>query len=330
MAIVFTFGVNDQGVAAVRPDANGQMRIHVDGSSNIIGMMDFGRITPIPFLLYGPNAEQPPFRIPGKPSLIFNQISDGDSHTVALKRCVELCRQVKAPVINAPEAILSSTRDQVAQRLREIPGVHAPKTVRSAPGSPAEVLAAIENSGLEYPVIMRTTGEHNAAGMVLLHGCEDLEKLHVFPFDGRDFYLSEYVDFSDHNGIFHKHRIVMVDGEPMPRHAFFNDHWMVNSSCIDFMRAHPEYGSPAENLDELERQRLPKALHALQEISRIMELDYFGIDCQIDADGQVLLFEANANMNVMIDKIPEISGRIVAIKQKLRALIERRSGERFG
>ncbi|NNE06309.1 MAG: hypothetical protein HKN15_11360 [Xanthomonadales bacterium] len=329
MAILCTFGINDKGVAAVRPDEQGQMRLHVDGSCNVLGILDFGRVQAVPYLLYGPNAKQPPYSFPGKPTLIFNQISDADSHPVALQRCEELCRHVGVPVINPPEAVLKTTRDQVAEYLHDIPGVRAPRTLRVAPASPAEVFDIIESEGLDYPVIQRRTGEHNARSMVLLHGRKDLDKLHVFPFDGRDFYLTEFVDFSDERGVFYKHRIVMVDGEPMPRHVFFNNDWKVNSSCVGFMKAHPEFGTPAANLDALERERLPKASEALKEIANRLQLDYFGVDCQIAPDGEILLFEANANMNMMVDVLPEISDRIQAIKQRLGAMVENRSGERF-
>lgn len=329
MAILCTFGINDKGVAAVRPDEQGQMRIHVDGSCNVLGVLDFGRVQAIPYLLYGPNAKQPPYSFPGKPSLIFNQISDADSHRVSLQRCMELCRHVGAPVINPPEAVLNTTRDQVASQLRDIPGVRVPQTLRVAPVTPGQVFDLIEAGGLNYPVIMRRTGEHNARSMVLITGHEDIDKLHVFPLDGRDFYLTEFVDFSDERGVYYKHRIVMVDGEPMPRHVFFNDDWKVNSSCVKFMNAHPEYGAPGANLDELESQRLPKAENALKEIAKRLQLDYFGVDCQISPDGEVLLFEANANMNMMADILPEISHRIQAIKQRLGATVENRSGERF-
>lgn len=329
MAILITLGVNNQGQASVRPDEQGQMRIHVDGSSNVFGMLDFRGITVVPYLIYGPQVQQPPFRFPGKLKLIFNQISDADSHSVALRRCAELCAHVGAPLINAPEAVLKTTRDEVARRLADIPGVRVPRTIRCAPASPAEVIGIIEQEALDYPVIQRQTGDHNALSMVRLEGPQDRDRLHVFPFDGRDFYLTEYVDFSDDQGIFHKHRIVMVDGEAMPRHAYYRDQWKVNSKSIEYMKAHPEFGTPAANLEALERERLPKAQAALQEIARRLELDYFGVDCHIGADGELLLFEANANMNVMLDLIPEISDRIQAIKQRLRSLIEQRSGEKF-
>ena len=32
----------------------------------------------------------------------------------------------------------------------------------------------------------------------------------------------------------------------------------------------------------------------------MLQLDYFGIDCSIDEDMNIILFELNANMNVLI------------------------------
>lgn len=75
MSILFTFGTNDKGVASVLPDANGQPNIHVDGNCNVLGKINLGPVRPVPYMIYGPNAEQPPLGLPQRPSLIFNQIS---------------------------------------------------------------------------------------------------------------------------------------------------------------------------------------------------------------------------------------------------------------
>ena len=79
----------------------------------------------------------------------------------------------------------------------------------------------------------------------------------------------------------------------------------------------------------LESTLIPKARKALEEIARRMELDYFGLDCCIDEDGKVLVFEANANMNMLFNIIPELEPRIDLIKDKLCAMMMARSGEKL-
>ena len=137
------------------------------------------------------------------------------------------------------------------------------------------------------------------------------------------------MDYADPSGIYYKHRIVMVDGEPIVRHSFFSDDWMINSACIPFMLSHPEHGTPEALAREVEDVRLPRAADTLKEICQRVALDYFGIDCHIDADGQVTVFEANANMDCMIRGIEELNHRVDRIKERLEALVQARSGETF-
>jgi glutathione synthase/RimK-type ligase-like ATP-grasp enzyme len=330
MAIIFTFGVSDQGTASVRPDADGRMNIHVDGNCDVLGMIDLGPVQAIPLLMYGPNAEQPLPDIPAKPSLVFNQISDADSHGTSLERCVELCQRLAGvPVVNHPEAVLQTGRDRVSELLQDVPGVRVPRTVRIQPRSPAEVIEAVEERGIGFPAIMRTVGDHNARSMVRMNGPGDADSLHPFRMDGRDFFLSEYIDTRNESGLYFKHRIAMIAGEPVVRHATFHEHWIVNSKCVPFMLEHKEFGNPVERGHEVQEQRIPKALPALREIAQRLGLDYFGMDCQVDEEGRVLVFEANANMNMLLDGVfgVQIQIQVEVLKQKLRQLLQDRSGE---
>lgn len=332
MAIIFIFGVSDRGVATVAPDRSGQLNIHMDGGCTVWGHLDLGLVNAIPLLIYGPNVRQPVFDIPEQPSLIFNQIGDPDSHTEALERCLNLCRQlpvaVPVPVINHPAAVRNTTRDRVAEALQGISGVRVPRTVACHPRSPDEIFSGIESAGLELPAILRIAGDHPAGRLALIRGREDLDRLHAFPLDGRKYYLTEFVDYSDVLGIFHRHRIAMVDGKPVPVSAFFSDQWRVNRSCQDFMRHRTDLGEQAALLEELAADRLPLARTALKQISQRLKLDYFRIDCHIDPDGGVLVFEANANMDIGRDKTPENSDRIELIKQQLQTMVQVSSGKK--
>ena len=47
----------------------------------------------------------------------------------------------------------------------------------------------------------------------------------------------------------------------------------------------------------------PKIIGILDQITPLMELDYYGIDFSITAEGKMLIFEANPNMNIMFNKV---------------------------
>jgi hypothetical protein len=302
MTILFTFGANDRGEAEVRPDANGQMRIHVTGSMSVLNYVDLGKTRVIPYLLYGGNAPQPPLRLPARPSLIFNQISDPDSHAIALERCVTLCDALKLPVINHPRDVLANSREQVAGQLAGMPGVRVPRTIRCAPRTPQDVLDLASEAGIDQDFIFRTIGEHNGDHMVRVRGKDQFSRLHAFPFDGREFYLVEFVDYREGEALYRKHRICMLEGEPLAKHSSFSTHWKVHINARgggEFIKAHPEYGTPAENLKELVEQRLPLARESLQEIAKRIKLDFFIVDCHIDSKGHIVVFEANSTANVL-------------------------------
>lgn len=48
----------------------------------------------------------------------------------------------------------------------------------------------------------------------------------------------------------------------------------------------------------------PKLQHTLAAITATLQLDYYGIDCSIDANNEILVFEINANMNVLTNNQP--------------------------
>lgn len=330
MAVLFTFGADDQGTAMVRADANGQLNIYTTGNSNVLGMVNLDGLKSIPFMIYGPNSPQPPVRLPEKPSLVFNQISEPESHAFALDRCIELCNMLGCPVINHPREVKRFTREHVMQVLQGIPGLKAPVSVRCAPRSPDEVLETAEKNGIAYPFIFRTAGEHNGRNMVLVSGRDELDQLHAFPFDGRDFFIIEFVDYANPAGIYCKHRLVVIDRQIFPHHHSFHQQWKVHVSSgggLEFMAAHPEHGTALENLRRLDEVLMPRALPVLQEIAQRINLDYFVMDCHIHDDGQVLLFEANANVNAMQNVLPGVQAYIDRITARMSAFIREKSGE---
>lgn len=329
--IIFTFGINEMGVARIRPEANGQPNFFVDGSCGVLGSVDLGGQAFVPLVLYGPQVEQPPARLPAKPTLLFNQIADADSHATALKRCQLLCDRLKdLPVLNHPAKVMKTRRDDIAERLRGIEGLRVPRVVRCAPRSVDDVFTKAAEAGLDFPFIFRTVGEHNGSGMELLTGPGDRDRLYRFALDGTDHYLVEFVDTADSNGVYHRQRIIWIDGEPVAKSVFFNEHWIVNSSGTGFMKQHPEYGTALGLVEDLEQRVIPAVRPVLDEILRRVGLDFFGMDCHVGDDGVITLFEANANMaalsDILLRHAPDTTERTQDIRRKVRAMIDRHSG----
>jgi glutathione synthase/RimK-type ligase-like ATP-grasp enzyme len=328
MAILFVSGVNDRSVVGVDLDDQGRLGYVVEGNCSIQYRLPLKEGGAVPFMIFGKGIRQPDADFEQTPSLIFNQIADADTHRGSLERCLALCDQVNTTVINHPRHILQTGRDRVSNLLQDIPGIIMPRTRRFRPRSPEEVLSYAASEGFDFPFIARVAGEHHGKSMVKVDAEADLSSLHALPFDGRDFYLTEYIDYCDENGMYHKQRIVVIDGEPVLRHSLYTDNWMVHAGAREFMMQRESWEDDIARFDRLSGEVIPALREAIDEITNRLKLEYYGIDCCLMPDGQMLIFEANAIMNVLHSPNPAARYRVEAIEQKLYTLLTKYSGEK--
>ena len=232
---------------------------------------------------------------------VFNQVSDPDSHKNVLRKADSFYKTVSkhVPFINLPSQVMKTTRDNIYQLLQGIDKVHVPKTVRITPKSPSFIYKTLKKENFEFPVIFRQVGHHG--GISTIRVDDETERFHSFPLDGRDYYLTQFVDYADKN-IYSKYRLVVVDGEVFIRHVIFSDNWIIHSKSREFMEKNKIYQQEEENiLKSFDIEIKPKIEGVINEIYQKLGLDYFGIDCHIDDDMNLLIFEINANMNVLIN-----------------------------
>jgi len=231
---------------------------------------------------------------------VFNQVSDPDSHKMALLKVEGMQAQLpqNIPFFNTPSNIRKTTRDNIYQLLQGIEKLHVPKTVRIQSKSPSDIYDAIEKEDLKLPVIFRQAGDHGGVSTVLVENRD--EQFYAFPLDGRDYYLTQFVDYADKDGIYAKYRLVVVDGKVFLRHTIFSNNWVIHSNSRKFMEKNQKYKQIEEDiLKSFNKKIKPKIQPVINEIYAKLELDYFGIDCYIDDKFNMTVFEVNANMNVL-------------------------------
>jgi hypothetical protein len=66
-------------------------------------------------------------------------------------------------------------------------------------------------------------------------GREDYQALHAYPFDGREFYLTEFAECRDNEGFYQRQRLVVIDGEPVLRGSLYDQDWKVHGASRLFM-----------------------------------------------------------------------------------------------
>lgn len=327
MAILFISGINDLSTMGVNLDDKGQMVQLLDGNCSVHGRIPLKEGVAAYAVLFGKGVKQPKFGFSQVPSLIFNQIADADTHRGSLERCIEMCSEVPSPVINRPERVLDTTRDRISEVLQDIDGVVMPQTLRFQPRSPEAVYGHAGATGIGFPFIVRIAGDHAGKSMVRINGTEDHDDLHALPFDGRDFYLTEYVDCRNPDGLYNKQRFVVIDGEPVLRHWLQQDQWNIHGSSRDFMLARETWVEDHKRMHFLETEMLPGLMPAFRTIYDRIGLEYFGVDCCVRPDGELVVFEVNANMNVLHNPYPEMNEQMRKIHRAIHAMLTRHSGE---
>lgn len=263
--------------------------------------------------------------------LIFNAIGDADLCQAALEAAIRLTARSDAPVINDPRAVMTTGRIDNAARLAQLAGVVTPKT-RLAPRA---VLAGAEAEGwtsahgFAFPLLLRSPGYHTGRNFVLVEKASDLA-VAVSDLPGEELLVIEYLDARGKDGNARKYRAMMIGGKIFPLHLAISQNWKVHYFTSD-MADHP--GHRTEEMAFLENMRGvlgDKAMTALHAICKALGLDYGGIDFGLNADGDLLLFEANATMVIaQPDADPRWDYRRAPIQQIIdaaRAMVKARAG----
>jgi hypothetical protein len=225
---------------------------------------------------------------------VLNLVSDADTCPITLQALSLLLRGYGGRVINRPEAVLRSSRDQVANALSGIPGLMVPKVVRFRGGAGDDALEAV--AGLKFPLIVRRAGTHTGRTMVVV---VDEAAFLAAVTDPGDYFAIEFVDYRSADGLYRKYRIWSFGGRQVFRHLATTNQWNVHvTPGNEFMYDRPDLIEEEIRLMERPEGAFPDEVHAIiAAIGERLGLDYFGVDFAFLPDGRMVLFEANAAMN---------------------------------
>lgn len=234
----------------------------------------------------GQAAELPPYDV------VFNIVGDPDLAGRAAAPIAAFVAQCERPVLNDPAKVARTRRDRLPVLLGEVANVVVPAVVRidaEAAGDPASAVAA---AGLAWPLLVRPIGSHGGRGLTLIEAPSALARQNL----AGGFYATEFVDFrSASDGLYRKYRVIYVDRVAHPYHLAISQDWLAHYATADMAPA-------ARRAEELRFLADPgsalgeRAMAAIGEIARRLDLDYAGVDFSVLPDGRVLVFEANATM----------------------------------
>jgi Tetratricopeptide repeat len=255
--------------------------------------------------------------------LIFNAIGDAELCEEALEAATRLIARSAAPVINYPRAVGKSGRISNARRLAALPGVVTPKTLSAArdllAGGGGE--AWIADHQFTFPLLLRSPGYHTGRNFIMVEKEAELSEA-AASLPGDELLVIAYLDARGKDGSARKYRVMMIDGEIFPLHLAISRNWKVHYFTSD-MADRPDHRS--EEMAFLADMRGvigDKAMSALAAIRDALGLHYAGIDFGLSADGDLLVFEANATMVIASpDPDPRWAYRRTAITRVIEAVV---------
>jgi hypothetical protein len=251
---------------------------------------------------------------------VFVAIGESDKARPHLAAVGRLLDEAGEPVLNRPERIARLARVPLAETFAAARQTRVVSTTRIA----RERYAA---DGFPYPHIVRPVDSHGGHGLQRID--DDAQRVaYLATQPAGHLYVAPFVDYRSADGLFRKYRIVFVDGEPFPCHLAISPHWMVhyyNSPMAEHAWMRDEEHAFMADLDSVFAGDLAAAL---RETAQLLALDYVGIDCAIDRDGKLLVFEADNALIVHLLDDPVIYAYkhryVPRIYAALDALVRRR------
>jgi Flp pilus assembly protein TadD len=236
-----------------------------------------------------PNLPLPPH------ALIFNAIGDADRCVEGLQRAQQFAARSKAPLINPPHRVLRTGRQDHAQRLAGIAGLTVPRIMTLTSSGAAEIARELERSGFRFPLLLRTPGFHGGHFFVRVESREFLEQaLNELP--GKQVLAIEWLDARGPDGLYRKFRMMRIGGQLLPIHLALSTQWKVHYFSSDMAKDVAYRAEEAAFLDDPAGFLGAPAMATLTALGEAIDLDYFGMDFCLAANGNILLFEANATM----------------------------------
>ena len=236
-----------------------------------------------------------------KADVVINMIADADYGKEILPFAQDLVERLGRPTVNPPRLVINTDRESVALRLAGIPLCHIPKTVLLPGPALVETAKNMIPDGFAMPLLVRLAGNHGGDDFdkfTDLHAIADF----VSKRPEADYYLTQYLDYRSADGYFRKYRLLSINGELLPYHLAIHDDWKVHHFRTDmanhaWMRLEEESFLKAPHLVFDEPQQT-----SLRAVAAATGLDYCGIDCALDCNGEIVVFETNASMLVHDEK----------------------------
>lgn len=253
--------------------------------------------------------------------VVWNAIAESPEARPYLDLAAQIMAEVKVPTLNAPSRVLETERLRLPQTLAKT-GAHVPPVERVAP-------QALQGGQVPFafPIIARPFGSHAGHGLErLTNAAECAGYVAREPHDA--YVVSPFIEYASADGFYRKYRVVFVDGVPYPTHLAISPNWMIHYYNAPMRENAWMRDEEAAFLKDVRVAFDGERYDALLAIAGAVGLEYFGIDCAIERDGKILVFEADPAMLVHTtdpaDVYPYKLEFVPRIYRAIEAMIDRR------
>ncbi|MEO6226914.1 MAG: hypothetical protein ABIO61_03535 [Thermomonas sp.] len=250
---------------------------------------------------------------------VVNYVADSDLCGGALDVIEGMVDRGGGPCFNHPARVRLTRRHHISKRLSKLPGLVVPRTALITASDPDDLIRQVDAAGISWPVILRVPGSHGGRDTALAVSAADVPRaLYSIPVGGKPLYVTAFHDFRDADGLFRKLRLVVVGRRVFARHFVTGAGWSVHAG--DRLEGTSETedaildGFPGSLAMDIEGLAL--------RVADTLGLDWFGIDCCPRPDGSLLIFEANAAMDVLANTTRGDPGAVRRISVIHSALVE--------
>ena len=269
--------------------------------------------------------------------VVFNNVCNGEMLVLHkdLAKLQAAVAEAEVPVINHPDLVINSTRENNYNHFKNDERFVFPKT-RSylvEENKQARICELIRQE-FNLPYILRTPTTHMGTSMVLVEKDEDLEA-GLSKFVGRYTYVIKYHECRFRAEIFRKIRACFIGGEFHPIRIDFKRDWNVHRFDDSTQLMLEDESLQKEELAFIHDCRKylgDSALDCLQTINDRLRLDFLGIDFGVGEDGRLVIFEANPAMNVLeyrrMKEFPYFEEGAKAVERSFRKMLLERAGSR--
>ncbi len=279
--------------------ARGQPMVST-GHFDTTHLIDNSKFTVHKFLILNNNLSDYTKDLPAF-DVILNSIADPDVEPGSLEEADKFITHQNMPFINNPRTVFSTSRDNIYRLLNDVESLIVPKTIRVelVENDNASVLSVLDRYNLKTPLLIRPLGSHTGRGMMKIDDRSDFASVkmsHAI----QTFYITEFHDCRGEDGYFRKMRFIFVGGKIFPSSFLISKGWMAHARVRGELMKHHGWMQEEERafLEDYSEYIGQQNCKTLEEIYNRIRLDFFGIDCALHPNGNLLFFEANACMGI--------------------------------